>query len=851
MRDALTRVLSFLIIFTVSAFIFSATMSHGNTTTSTVMREASLPLVAVMYNGAETNTMHGLTYEPDLTRYRADLSPLGEGRTLGIRIKRYDQHIGGIVSEVRSSDGERLIESTEITEYTEEGDEIYATVRLKDLIAEKTEYSLCIVLTMSSGNKIRYYTRVISDDSLHVADMVTFVSDFSEVTMDKEAAKAISPYLESDATGDNSTFAHVNIHSSFDQVTWGELQPQRNGPASVRVLDVAGDTGSLMVTYRMTCGIDNKDSDYEIKEYYRVRYSEERMYLLDYERTMNEVFTGGKSSFANDKIILGIHERDVEMAENNTGNAVAFVTGGELFVYKAEDSRVARVFSFYDEDNNDERTRYQGYDIKILSVDEGGNVRFLVYGYQNRGDHEGQICAVVYYYDSTLNIVEEEISVPYSGSSEMLEANIRQLSYVDRVGNFYLYLDGDIYRIDVARKSADVIASGLAFDETASSSSGKIGAFIAKDAIGAGSSEEISSTADAITLIDMSDGTMTDVKADPGYKIRLLGFIGEDMISGQLKITDKTITSLGIPFTPMSSIRITGSDGTVKKDYAQQGYYISDVKIEGSTIFIDRLIRSEDGSSYVPTEGNQIMSSAVESSTQNKIVVAATEQRETITEIQLVNEVSVARMQLLTPDFALYEGSRAISATSGSVAEDKSYLVYAKGGIADASSDAGTALKRASEDAGIVLNMQNAYIWRKGSRDTKHTIPELADLSGSGGNGSLYDCLDAVLAYAGSGGSSYEAMQNGDTSKAVLEANVEGDVLSLRGIALSDVLYYVSKDCPVIAATPEGAVLIVGYDMNNTIVYDPGLGTTHHVGMNGSEELFGAEGNEFLTYINE
>ena len=114
---------------------------------------------------------------------------------------------------------------------------------------------------------------------------------------------------------------------------------------------------------------------------------------------------------------------------------MAFVSGGTLFVYKAEDSHIARVFSFADPDHDDERSSYQGYDIRILSVDEGGNVRFLVYGYHNRGDHEGEICAVVYYYDSALNIVEEEVCVPYTGSSEMLEANIRRLSYVDNIGN--------------------------------------------------------------------------------------------------------------------------------------------------------------------------------------------------------------------------------------------------------------------------------------------------------------------------------------------------------------------------------------------------------------------------------
>ncbi|MBQ9360506.1 MAG: hypothetical protein IJT96_05670 [Lachnospiraceae bacterium] len=851
MRETLTRIASFIIIFIISAFIFSASMSRGNTTMTTTMGDPTLPVVSVVYNGSETNTMSGLLREPDLTKYRAELSPLGEGRTLGIKVKPYGETITGIKTEVRPLDGSRLIETTEIYDYTEQDGDIYATVRLKDLIKENTEYSLCILLTLAGNRTARYYTRIISDDSLHATEMITYVSEFSSVILDKEAAKVIAPYLESDSTGDNSAFSYVNIHSSFDQVTFGELKPQRKGTAAVRVLDIAGDIGSFMVTYRMTCGIDDKDSDYLIKEYYRLRYSEERMYLLDYERTMNEVFTGGKSSFANDKIILGIHDRNVEMAENNSGNAMAFVTGGALFSYKAEESHIAKVFSFTDVEHDDERAWYQGHDIKILSVDEGGNVRFLVYGYHNRGNHEGEICAVVYYYDSALNIVEEEISVPYSGSAQMLEANVGRLSYVDRVGNFYLYLDGTIYRINISRRSQDVIASGILFDEAVSSASGKIGAFISKESVGAGSDEDISSSADAITLLDMSDGSITEIKADSGFKIRILGFIGEDLISGQLRVTDKTVSPLGMPFTPMSSISIIGSDGTRKKDYYEAGMYISGVTIDGSTIYVDRMVRSSDGQSYIQAEGNQIMSSVVESSAQNMVIVAATEQRENITEIQLVNEISVSRLQLLTPDFALYEGNRTIAADEDDTVEDKGYLVYAKGGIVGAGSDASVSLRLASDNAGIVVNMKKSYIWRKGSRDTKHTIAELSDLSGSSGNGALYDCLDAVLNYAGSGASSYELMQRGSTSEGVLEANIEGDALFLRGIELSDVLYYVSKDCPVIASTAGGPVLIIGYDTNNTMIYDPSIGRTHYVGMNDSKELFAEAGNEYLTYINE
>ena len=815
------------------------------------MSPATLPVVYVLYDDKETNAMHGLKFEPDLTKFRGDLSPLGENRTLNIKVDKYDADITSIKMELRSADGTRLIESTDIYDYTDEGDSLLATLQLKDLIESGTEYSLCVVLSFPDNKSARYYTRVIYDDSLRTTDMISFVSEFSSLTMNKDAARSLTTYLESDSTGDNSSFAHVDIHSSFDQITWGSLQPTRTTGAYIRILDMSGNIGSFKVNYRMSCGIDNKDTFYDITEYFRVRYSDERMYMLDYERTMNELFTGGKSSFANDKIMLGIHDPDVQIAENNAGDAIAFVTEGSLFTYRAASSRVARVFSFEDEKNDDERTRYDGHDIKVLSIDEGGNLRFLVYGYQNRGVHEGEICAVVYYYDSSLNSVEEEVSVPYAGSADMLEANLSKLSYVDRVGHFYLYIDGGVYLIDVARKSAELIASGIAFDEVASSGSGCISAYVANDEVGAGSDISIDDSASDITLLDMESGSSIDVEAPPGYSMRLLGFIGEDLVYGRMKATDNIISPLGVSFTPMSSICITGSDGTVKKEYAQPGVFISSVDISDSSIDISRIVPSDVGRGYEPIDNDQIMSGASERGISNRIIIASTEQRENITEIQLSNEISLSRLQLLTPDFALYEGSRSVEMARNDIVQTKGYPVYSGGDIEGIYTDSNTSLKKASEGSGLVLNMKNSYIWRKGSRDTKHIIAGLEDLSGGSQETALYDCLDALLAYAGSGISSREAMSDRINSKHLLEANIDGDVLALRDISLSDVLYYVSNDCPVIASSEHGPVLIVGYDTKNTLIYDPAEGSTHYFGMGDSAASFEAMDNEYLTFINE
>ena len=68
---------------------------------------------------------------------------------------------------------------------------------------------------------------------------------------------------------------------------------------------------------------------YSVEEYYGVRYTSERMYLLDYERTMTQIPDTGRM-YANDKILLGITDENVDMMESTDGNTVVFSDRGQL-----------------------------------------------------------------------------------------------------------------------------------------------------------------------------------------------------------------------------------------------------------------------------------------------------------------------------------------------------------------------------------------------------------------------------------------------------------------------------------------------------------------------------------------
>lgn len=129
--------------------------------------------------------------------------------------------------EVRSVDGERLIESTEVTDYETTAAGIFGTLTAKDLLETGKEYEMVLLLTLDTGNTARYYTRLVWGTDYHAYDKLSFARDFNNKTFDKEQAQDLAKYMETNSTGDNSTLHKVDIHCSLNQVTWGNLEVKK------------------------------------------------------------------------------------------------------------------------------------------------------------------------------------------------------------------------------------------------------------------------------------------------------------------------------------------------------------------------------------------------------------------------------------------------------------------------------------------------------------------------------------------------------------------------------------------------------------------------------------------------
>ena len=95
-----------------------------------------------------------------------------------------------------------------------------------------------------------------------------------------------------------------------------------------------------------------------------------------------------------------------------------------------------------------------------------------------------------------------------------------------------------------------------------------------------------------------------------------------------------------------------------------------------------------------------------------------------------------------------------------------------------------------------------------------------------------------------------DLIAQGETPKQILTEALNGrKVIDLTGCSIEQVLYYVNLNTPVFAMVNGEAVLVVGYDEHNTLLYQPELNVVRKLGRQDSNTMFEAAGNTFLGYI--
>ncbi len=831
------------ITFVISLIFFSIYFNQGVTDMTVEMSQPSIPVAYIDIDGHTVNEMHGYVTRMSPGTIRDSLTPIGEDRGVSFKLEKYDSTVSGLSVEVRSADGSRLIEDSRVTAYSDYNDYIEAKIYLKDLIEPETEYNLIIAADLSDGRTAYYYTRIIQKADVGVGEKLEFVEDFCLKTFSKDNIRELSTYMETGSEGDNSSFGKVDIHSSLSQLTWGELSPEMIGNPYLTIEEIGSSMASVRVLYQVGIKDAGKTHIYDITEYYRIRVTNQRTYLLSFDRTMDEVFVMDEDYFSEDKILLGIQNEAVHMVESEDGGIIAFVNGGRLYSYNATDNKIARLFAFYDRAEDDRRNRYRGSEIKILDVEENGNISFLVYGYMNRGTHEGEVGTKLYYYNSLSNTVEEHIFIPYYGSEKVLIHDVNKLGSINARGELYLYMDKTIYYINRDTFEYEIVAQNINEDTFFVSKSNKN---LVWQEPGSDEAEEIRAN---LMLMNMGTGAIQASDKKASEYVRPIGFMNEDLIYGISDAGDLIYNKLGNITVLLNRIIIQSDGGTVLKEYDGENIYITGGTIENNQITLNRIYKDPESGSFTEIEDDHITNNTKTYEGKNKLSTTISEKYKRTVQIQLRGEVDTKTLKLLTPKEVIFEGGRTLNIAFEENVER--FIVYSGGKVTGIYNNAAEAVKEAYTLRGTVIDTAGNELYKRGEIQARNQIMAIKEEKVTDTKDSLAVCLDTMLRHRGVSRNSERLLANGENVYNILNGNLNNAyILNLTDCTMDIMLYYVNKDIPVLAYLNDGtAVLIIGFNEQNIVLFEPVTGTIYKKGLKDSRQMFEENGNRFMTYV--
>lgn len=839
MKKILTRFLLLLFLFAAAAGGVFWGLNRQEGINMINMESATLPVLYMMLSGERINCLHGYVDTMNAATMRDTITPLGEGRNLTLQIDTYGNTITELSYEIRSLDQKRLIEKTKVTNWSVQPTYVEATLNIENLIEAGEEYTLVLHVATEEQKTINYYTRII-EGAKNVSEKLEFVIDFSERTFDDTKSQELVKYLESSSQGDNTNFAFVNIHSSFSQITWGNLEVERITKPQIDILEINGNITSVRLSYQVQAeNMYGTNETYDVTEFFRTRYTQERTFLLTYERSMNQQFLPVNENIGGSRINLGIGKsEDRKLISDEQGNITCFVSNGEVWYYCSEENLMRCIFSFYDFNDDGVRTNFDNHGIEPIKAEENGDVYFLVHGYMNRGVHEGKVGIALYHYSYEENIVKELLYIPYYKSADYLEQNLGDLFTISGESTFSFILEGTFYAVDFVSREYTAQVTGLKEGSYVISPSGNILAW-----------QELNemNRVQKIRVLLLDENREFSISAKPNEVLQVIGFIDEDMVYGTANEEDIEQTAAGRTICYMSNLKIIDKEENEVGAYHKDGYYFTEAEITSDNMITLKRFQKTEEETYVKAEEEYITNNASANKKELTVSFISNELKKKELGINLIKSCALVPLKTsYVNEIQSNEETQLLLGLSGTTIYE--YYIYAKGGLMKASDNLTEAISLAYSEAGILIDNEGAYVWKRNNLYDAITLSDVSTgiLSNEEEKSTLNLCLEAMMRKCGVMVDTTDMTQDKSIIEILNEHTKEGG-LDLSGCSLDQVFYFVQTGRPVLGKLGEEYVLIVGYDSYNAVLLNAKTNERYRIGLADGAEEFAESGNEFVT----
>ncbi len=627
--------------FVVGILIFARVLNQGVEDLTTEMSEATLPIVYMVEDGERINELHGYTVEMNESSVADTVTPVESGGSLSISLDCYGNDIRSVRYEVKRLDADQTVQESDMAFLTRDEDVATTDLDLPEL--EAGEEYLLILTVENAGDPCYFYTRLARADDSSISESVSFVQFFHEVTMSKTRQSELEVYMETTAGADNDTLQHVTLKNTLSQVCWGNMRCTEVTEPVASIREIGDDYNVIDLCYILSA-VDEQDhlETYQVDEYYRIRPGGDRMYLSEYERTVEEIFSVNGEEVADEEeaeaaaqeeLTLGIRSSDVDYVTNETGTSFSFVQEGDLWNGNMDSGYLTRIFSFRSQDESGLRENYDAHDIRIIRTNETGSVDFAVCGYMNRGEHEGRVGISVCHFDSATTTVEEMAFLSSTDSYATLGDELGETMYLTDSGDFYFSFRNQVYCVNLNAQNCTVAISDITQDSFATSDDGRYLAW----------TEGEKAQATTMHLIDLETGRTEDLSAPDGFVIRPLGFLDSDCVYG-LAESGGVETDEGLfPMSRVLVIDFSDPEMSVLKTYdAEEGIFVTGAEVRDGNIYLSRM-RYADGE-YTEADEDVIYNRAMQDASQ-------------VTVTEIYSDVEETEVALLLPAAILPEPS--------------------------------------------------------------------------------------------------------------------------------------------------------------------------------------------------
>ncbi len=824
-------------IFCASIFVFKDSIPEASTGTSVSagLQDATFPIVYLQLGDYTVNTLHGYSSKLDSGVIRESITPLDTSKTFTVKISENSSKIKKLDFELRDIANKKIIEKNALTAFDRQENYKTAKIKLSEGIDTSTEYGMQITLTTNVSKKINFYTRIkYYESDFNLKEKLDFVADFHNATFDGGQSLDITNYLETN-TSDNSTYADVTINSNYNLITWGDLKPQIVSDVVPVIKELNVETAAIEQDYFVQIKTAAGKETFLTKEFYRIRYSGSRMYLLYFKRTMEAAFNPKYLSLKKNQFKIGVTgKKDLNITSSEDNNEFAFVRNGSLWYYNFKDNKITEVFSFEKKNNDYLRQSFDQHDIKILKFDNNGTLSFMVYGYMNCGDYEGRVGILLYDYSPSKNQLTERVYIPLSTTYEQLRHDLGDFCYVNNKNIFYFSLNDVVYAYNISSKRYTILSENAVRDNFVMLEKAKC--FVWTESANKNYS-------DSITILNLDTSEKRVLSSKKKESIVVLGAIDANVVYGYVKNRDIYEDTNGDIIKPVYKLVISDCNGNVLREYENSNTYISEATVDDNVIRLKRL--KKVNGKFKKTTPDSIMNQKSTVTPSISLTKRVTDKMLTEKYISLPSgldikekpETDATKYVMVTENTTLHLDNVESSSLK--------YYVYAYGGITTSLTNPAKAIRLADKQMGVVMDNKSHIVWERGGKFISKELSGIYYPNST--SNSIKACTQMLLQ---SIQTTVDANDLKDGSIISMLSKYLDQPVNLTGCTLDEVLYFVSSGRPVIGILNNShAVLITGYTSSTVTYMNPETHRKYTVSLNSAEKNFKNSGYTFISYI--